>query len=82
MPKRVVRLATAHGLHARPCSQVAEAMRRFRGRLVIRLRGREADARSVLEMMGLEAEQGALLELRADGEDADAILDSVQELLQ
>jgi phosphotransferase system HPr (HPr) family protein len=78
---RTVRVAIPEGLHARPCSAIAEAMKRFRGGLWIRLGGRKADARSVLEMMTLEAGKGAEVELVASGPDAAAILDAVSALL-
>jgi phosphotransferase system HPr (HPr) family protein len=77
---RTVRLA--EDLHARPCSAVAQAMKRFKGSLELRLGGRKADARSVLEMMTLEARQGADVELLASGEDAGAILAAITALLR
>jgi len=79
--RRTVRLAVPDGLHARPCSAIAQAMKRFRGGLEIRHGTRSADARSVLEMMTLEAGQGVELVLVASGEDAAEILDAVTAVL-
>jgi phosphotransferase system HPr (HPr) family protein len=56
-------------------------MKRFKGSLELRLGGRKADARSVLEMMTLEAGKGADVELLASGEDASRILDTIAALL-
>jgi phosphotransferase system HPr (HPr) family protein len=81
MIRRSVRLAIPQGLHARPCSAIAQAMKRFKGRLEIRLGDRTADARSVLEMMTLSAGEGAELELVASGEDAAQLLDAVLAVL-
>ena len=82
MIRRTVRVAIPQGLHARPCSAVAQAMKRFKGGLEIRLREGKADARSVLEMRTLNAAEGAEVELLASGEDAAAILEAVAALLR
>ena len=82
MIRRSVRIATPDGLHARPCSAIAQAMKRFRGSLEIRLGSEKADARNVLEMMTLSAGEGDEVELVASGEDAEKILDAVLLLLK
>ena len=82
MIRRTVRIGIADGLHARPCSAIAQAMRKFRGGLEIRLGPARADAKSVLEMMTLSAGNGAEVELVASGEDAERILDAVAALLK
>jgi phosphotransferase system HPr (HPr) family protein len=79
---RWVRLDAPHGLHARPCSRIAETMKGFRGQLRIRHQGRSADASSVLDLMTLNAPDGAVLELLAEGEDAARILDAVVDLFR
>ena len=81
MIRRTVRLAIPQGLHARPTSAIAQAMKRFKGRLEIRLGDRKADARSVLEMMTLAAGEGAEIELVASGEDEARLIDAVIALL-
>lgn len=82
MIRRTVRIGIEGGLHARPCSAIAQAMKRFKGRLEIRLGEGKADARSVLEMMTLNAGQGAEVELLASGEDAERIVEAVVALLR
>lgn len=82
MIQRTVRLAIPQGLHARPCSAIAQAMKRFKAHLEIRLGDRTADARSVLEMMTLTAGEGAELELVASGEDEAQLLEAVLALLK
>lgn len=82
MIRRTVRLDLPQGLHARPCSAIAQAMKRYQGRLEIRLGDRTADARSVLEMMTLHAGEGAEIELVASGEDAAQLLAAALALLK
>ncbi|MCK6459754.1 MAG: HPr family phosphocarrier protein [Planctomycetes bacterium] len=77
MIRRTVRLAIPDGLHARPCSAIAQAMKRFKGTLEIRLGVARADARSVLQMMTLNAGVGAEIDLLASGEDAEEIVAAV-----
>ena len=82
MIQRTVRLAVKDGLHARPCSAIAQLMQRFKAQLEIRLGDRKADARSVLELMTLSAPEGAELELVASGADEASLLEAVLALLR
>lgn len=75
--ERVVVVPNAQGLHARPIARIAEIARRYRARATIRHEDREVDARSILELMTLCAPRGSRLTIRAEGEDAEAL---VQEL--
>jgi phosphotransferase system HPr (HPr) family protein len=58
------------GLHARPAAAFARTAARFRARVRVRHRGREADAKSVLEVLALGVEAGATGRVEAWGEDA------------
>ncbi|MFT3685700.1 MAG: HPr family phosphocarrier protein [Phycisphaerales bacterium] len=64
------------GLHARPASMLADAVRPFVAgvTLVNHRTGVSVDARSVLSIVGLDVQLGDKCLLRADGNDAEAAL--------
>jgi phosphotransferase system HPr (HPr) family protein len=70
------------GLHLRAATKLAETARRFRSKVTIVAKDGQADARSVINLMMLVAALGARLKVRAEGEDARAALDAVQELFK
>lgn len=70
-------LADKDGLHARSCSRIARAAKKFRCRAEASYAGRKADAASVFELLGLNAPGGAVLEFTADGRDAAECLDAI-----
>ena len=74
-------LVNRQGLHARPISRIVELTRAHRARLTVHHAGRQADGASVLELMTLGAGPGSVLCLRAEGEDAAALLEAVRLLI-
>lgn len=71
----------AHGLHARPASQLVATLRPFSARVSLSARGGRANARSSVALMALGVEHDELVEVSAVGVDADAALDAVAALL-
>lgn len=66
------------GLHARPAARFVQAASRFASRIVLRLDGREADAKSLIALLGLTVRPSSEITLAADGPDADAALAALQ----
>lgn len=59
-----------HGIHARPAALLAASLKSLAADVRLRLRGREANARSTVALMALEARHGDEVEIRASGPDA------------
>lgn len=78
----LVVVARPAGLHARPSLAVAETVRRFRSRVLVRSGKDEADAASVLQLLSLGAGQGRELTLTAKGPDADQVLAALRHLFE
>jgi phosphotransferase system HPr (HPr) family protein len=74
---RTVLVTNPAGLHARPSAAIAQAVRRFQSKVLIRSGRETIDAGSILEIMTLGATQGAELLLTAKGPDAELALDAV-----
>ena len=80
--ERSVRLPNAAGLHARPCHAIARAAQGFASELRVSCEGREVNGKSILELMTLCAPCDAVLSFRAQGEDAEALVSALAELVE
>ncbi|QQS00801.1 MAG: HPr family phosphocarrier protein [Austwickia sp.] len=82
MSTRTVTIASAVGLHARPAALFVQAATATGLPVTIaKAGGSPVDARSILAVMALGAKNGEEVTLSAEGDDADAKLDSLVELL-
>ena len=82
MASRNVTIASSVGLHARPASMFVQAATATGLPVTIAKEGQTpVDARSILAVMALGAKHGETVTLEADGEGADAALDSLVALL-
>ena len=82
MPIRTVTVASSVGLHARPAALLASAVGDSGLDVTVALPGGEpVDAGSILEVMTLGAAHGDTVTLAAEGDGADAVLDSLVVLL-
>ena len=86
MPERTATIASRSGLHARPAAIFAEAAGESPVEVTIAMAGSPADdaldAASILSLMTLGAAKGDVVVLRAQGDGADAALDSLVTLLE
>jgi phosphocarrier protein len=82
MATRTVAIASAIGLHARPASLFVQAASATGIPIKVGRPGQPGvDARSILLVMALGVKHNEEVELSAEGEGADAALDSLVELL-
>lgn len=78
MPSREVTIASASGLHARPANLFVQTVNRLGLRVTIQKEGRPpVDARSMLGVMTLGAKHGEVVTLAANGDGAEAALDTL-----
>lgn len=68
------------GLHLVPCSRIVEQVTGFEGNVQIRWNDIVADAKSMFDLMSLAAPQGSVLLVEATGENADTLLDALEQL--
>ncbi|MCM3697595.1 HPr family phosphocarrier protein [Microbacterium oleivorans] len=79
---RTVRIGSANGLHARPAKLFAQAAKDAGIPVTIsKGAGGAVNAASILSVISLGAENGDYVTLTADGANADAVLDTLTELL-
>lgn len=81
--ERVVTVEPEAGLHARPAAKFVETANQFDSQITVAPvdDGASADAGSMLAVTGLGIEHGERVRLEADGPDADAALDALEDLL-
>ena len=83
MATREVAIGSSVGLHARPASIFVQAATATGLPVTIaKAGGNPVDARSILGVMALGAKNGEVVTLSADGDGADAALDSLAALLE
>lgn len=80
--QRTLTLDYPSGLHARPAAQWVEAARRFAARVQVRHGDETADAKNLVALLQLGLAQGAKLTLSAEGPDAGAALDALQQTIR
>ncbi|TIH14951.1 HPr family phosphocarrier protein [Marinifilum sp. JC120] len=79
---RTVVVTNQLGLHARPAAKLAQEAQNYEADIMVVCESQEVDAKSILDVLTLAAAQGSVLELRADGSDAAAALDCLEELFK
>ena len=79
---RTVRIGSAHGLHARPAKLFAQAAKDAGIPITVaKASGTPVNAASILGVISLGAEKGDYVVLSADGDGAEAALDTLADLL-
>lgn len=83
-PRAEVEITHPTGLHARPAVKLTKLAKSFPA--TIRLRkapdGDWVDAKSVVKVMGLKFRTGTMIELEAEGEDAEAAIAELADLVR
>jgi phosphocarrier protein len=82
MATRTATIASGHGLHARPAALFVQAVNDSGLDVTIEKDGRDAPAGSILGVISLAVNQGDVVTLTADGDNADALLDSLVAFLE
>lgn len=82
MPQRDVAIVNKLGLHARAASRLVTEASRFDSDIRVAKDGREVSGKSIMGVMMLAAARGARLRITAEGDDAEAALDALEELIR
>jgi phosphocarrier protein HPr len=78
-----VQLVHAVGMHARPAVKLTKLAKRFKAHVAIRVEGAEdwINAKSVAKVMAMRAAHGSMIEIKALGEDAEAAVTALVDLV-
>ena len=81
MISRDVRVTNRLGLHARAAARFVQTANRYRSRITLGRVSRAMDGKSILGILLLAAGQGSVLTVTADGDDEEAALLALSELV-
>jgi phosphocarrier protein HPr len=81
LSERTVTVGSSSGLHARPAKLFVQAAAQQPVKVTISAGGRAVDARSMLGVLSLGVNHGGEVTLAAEGDGADAVLDTLSALL-
>ena len=77
-----VQIVNKYGLHARPAAELVKLANRFASEVWIRKDETEVSGKSIMGVMMLAAEYGSTVQIRARGDDAQAAVDALVQLIQ
>jgi phosphocarrier protein HPr len=77
-----VQIKNNAGLHARPSALFVQTVTQFSSEIKIISNGEEINGKSIMGLMLLAAEKGRILKVVADGEDEDAVLAKIKQLVE
>ncbi len=80
--EKTVTIPNRLGIHARPASLLAQTAGQFQSQIWIEKDGIEVNARSILGLMMLVAGQGTEITIKAEGEDAEAAVEALAQLVE
>ncbi len=81
MPRKDFTILNKLGIHARPAAQFVKTANRFQSEIRVEKDGEEVDGKSIMGLMMLAAGHGSVIAVSADGEDAEAALDAIADLI-
>lgn len=81
MIEREGTIVNSLGMHARPAAQVVRLASGFKSLIELEHDGQVVNGKSIMGVMTLAAECGATVRVRADGEDAEAAVTALLELI-
>ena len=77
-----VQIKNHAGLHARPSALFVQTVTQFSSEIKIISNGEEINGKSIMGLMLLAAEKGRILKVVADGDDEDAVLAKIKQLVE
>jgi len=81
MPQTELEIVNKLGLHARASAKLTQTASRFAAEIWLSRNGRRVNAKSIMGVMMLAAAKGAKVLLEAEGDDAEAALAAITELV-
>lgn len=74
-------LINKYGMHVRPAGALAKVCQKYMSEVSVANGGTTVSGKSVLGLMTLEAPVGTVLTFTAEGDDANLVIDEVEELI-
>ncbi|MEM9423530.1 MAG: HPr family phosphocarrier protein [Spirochaetota bacterium] len=78
--ERTIRVTNAAGVHASPSAQIVQTVMEYNATVAFVHKNKIVDGRSILGILSLGLTKGTQFVIRAEGADAAAVLDALEEL--
>jgi len=79
--EREARIVNPLGMHARPAAEFVKTASKFKSAVFVSKDGLSVNGKSIMGVMMLAAEEGSLIKVRAEGEDEQAAIAALTELV-
>jgi len=80
--ERSVRLVNKLGLHVRPSAKIVETVTKYGSEVLISNGAQQANAKSIIELLTLAAAYDSLVTIKAEGPDADKVVDEIEQVIK
>ena len=80
--EKEVQIVNRAGVHARPAAEIVKLAGGFAANVTIEKDGLKVNGKSIMGVLMLAAEQGSTLKLTASGEDAEAAVEALADLVK
>src|SRR3954468_18707471 len=77
-----VQVVNPHGMHLRPADLFVRTAMKFQSKVSVTFEGQQVDGRSIVELLMLAARKGTTLTIAATGDDCDAALAALADLVR
>jgi phosphocarrier protein len=82
MAQRELTIQNKLGIHARPAAQFVKTASKFSSEIRVEKDGEEVDGKSIMGLMMLAAGNGSIIIVAAEGEDEEAALEALSDLIE
>jgi phosphocarrier protein HPr len=80
--RRTFTIKNKLGLHARAAAQLVQLAANYASELTISREDQDVNGKSIMGLMMLAASQGMTIDVEATGDDAEAMLDAIEALIE
>lgn len=81
MVEQEIEIINSLGLHARAAAKLVSTAASFASNVTLEFAGQSADAKSIMSVMMLAAAKGSLITVRCEGDDEQAALQALADLI-
>ncbi|MFB1098304.1 MULTISPECIES: phosphocarrier protein HPr [Bacillaceae] len=82
MQEKTFTITSETGIHARPATLLVNKAGQFNSEIELAYKERKVNLKSIMGVMSLGVPQGAQVVITADGNDEEAALEGIQEVLE
>lgn len=82
MQEKTFTITSETGIHARPATLLVNKAGQFNSEIELAFKEKKVNLKSIMGVMSLGVPQGAQVVITADGNDEEAAIDGIQEVLE